>query len=76
MGQMQQQLEAQQAQHALQLQDLGGKAEQLESHLQQATDLDQQHVTQLIAREADLDELRQVGSPVVVDQQQHLAQKS
>lgn len=61
-GQAQQQLEAQQAQHAIDLQDLSSKAEEMESRLQQAADLDQQHVTQLTACEADLEELRQVGS--------------
>lgn len=63
--QAQQQLEAQQAQHAVELQDLSSKAEEMESRLQQATELDQQHVTQLTACEADLDELRQVGSATI-----------
>lgn len=57
--QVQQQLEAQ---HAAQVEDLGSKAAQMESLIRQATDLDQQHVTELNAREADLDELRQVIS--------------
>ena len=61
-GQVEQQLEAQQAQHAVKLQDLSSKADEMESRLQQAIDLDQQHVTQLTACEADLAELRQVGS--------------
>ena len=60
--QAQQQLEAQQAQHAVELQDLSNKADEMGSQLQQAKDLDQQHVTQLTACEADLDELRKVGS--------------
>ena len=34
----------------------------MESRFQQAIGLDQQHVTQLTACEADLEELRQVGS--------------
>ena len=69
-GQAQQQLEAQQAQHAVELQNLSGKAEEIKSRLQQVTDRDQQHVTQLTACEADLDELRQVGSATVQSLQQ------
>ncbi len=59
--QVQQQLEAQQAQHAAQTEDMGSKAAQMESLIRQATELDQQHVTELNARETDLDELRQVS---------------
>ena len=69
-GQVQKQLEAQQAQHAVELQDLSSRADEMESRLQQATDLDRLHVTQLTASEADLDELRQVGSD------QNLVQRS
>lgn len=58
--QVQQQLEAQQAQHAAQMEDMSSKAAQMESLIRQATELDLQHVTELNAREADLDELRQV----------------
>ena len=36
------------------------KAEQMEGLIRQATELDQQHVTELNAREEDLDELTQV----------------
>ena len=68
--QVQQQLEAQQAQHAVELQDLSSKADKMGSQLQQAADLDQQHVTQLTACEADLHESREVGSD------QGLAQRS
>ena len=59
--QVQQQLEAQQAQHAAQIEDMSSKAAQMESLIRLATELDQQHVTELNAREADLDELRQVN---------------
>lgn len=58
---MQQQLESQQAQHAIQMQDMSGRADQLERQLQQATDLEQQHVAQLSASEANLVEVRQVS---------------
>ena len=58
---MQQQLESQQAQHATQLQDMGSRADQLESLLQQATDLDQQHLAQLRACESELGQARQVS---------------
>ena len=59
--QVQQQLEAQQARHAAQIEDMSSKAAQMESLIRQATGLDQQHITELNAREADLDELRQVN---------------
>lgn len=59
--QVQQQLEAQQAQHAAQVEDMSSKAAQMESLIRQATELDQQHVFELNARETDLDELRQVS---------------
>ena len=58
--QMQQQLETQQAQHAAQISDMDSRADELQSMWKQATDLDQQHLAQLRAREADLDELNQV----------------
>ena len=58
--QMQQQLEAQQAQHAAQISDMEGKANEMQSMWRQVSDLDQQHLAQLRAREADLDELNQV----------------
>ena len=58
--QVQLQLEAQQAQHAAQTEDMSSKAAQMESLIRQATELDQQHATELNACEADLDELRQV----------------
>lgn len=58
--QVQQQFEAQQAQHAAQIEGMSSKAEQMEGLIRQATELDQQHVTELNAREEDLDELRQV----------------
>ena len=58
--QAQQQLEAQQAQHAIQVAGMSSKAEQMEGLIRQASELDQHHVTELNAREADLDELRQV----------------
>ena len=58
--QMQQQLESQQAQHATQLEDMGSRAGQLESLLQQATDLGQQHLAQLRACESELGQARQV----------------
>ena len=56
--QVQQQLEAQQAQHAAQIQ---GMSEQQAGLLRQATELDQQHLAQLSARESDLAEMRQVS---------------
>ena len=59
--QVQQQLEAQQAQHTGQMEDMSSKAAQMESLIRQATELDQQHVTELNARETDLDKLRQVS---------------
>ena len=59
--QVQQQLEAQQAQHTAQMEDMSSKAAQMKSLIRQATELDQQHVTELNARETDLDELRQVS---------------
>jgi len=66
--QVQQQLEAQQAQHAAQMEDMSSKAAQMESLIRQATELDQQHVTELNARETDLDELRQVDHVYVQSQ--------
>jgi TolA-binding protein len=66
--QVQQQLEAQQAQHAAQVEDMSSKAAQMESLIRQATELDQQHVTELNARETDLDELRQVDRVYVQSQ--------
>ena len=39
---------------------MNSKAAQMESLIRQASELDQQHVTELNAREADLDELRLV----------------
>ena len=65
--QVQRQLEAQQAQHAAQIEDMSSKAAQMESLIRQATELDQQHVTEVNAREADLDELRQVNRVYVQD---------
>ncbi|KAL0050716.1 hypothetical protein WJX82_005679 [Trebouxia sp. C0006] len=69
-SQVQQQLEAQQAQHTAQMEDMSSKAAQMESLIRQATELDQQHVTELNARETDLDELRQR----MADVQQQLAE--
>ena len=66
--QVQQQLEAQQAQHAAQMEDMSSKAAQMESLIRQATELDLQHVTELNARETDLDELRQVDHVYVQSQ--------
>lgn len=58
--QVQQQLEAQQAQHAAQVKGMSSKAEQMEGLIRQATELDLHHVAELNAREEDVDELRQV----------------
>ncbi|KAL3147252.1 hypothetical protein ABBQ32_002745 [Trebouxia sp. C0010 RCD-2024] len=67
LSQMQQQLESQQAQHAVQLQGATNRADQLDSLLQQATDLDQQHLAQLSACESDLSEARQLHARLQQD---------
>ncbi|KAL0025519.1 hypothetical protein WJX77_008758 [Trebouxia sp. C0004] len=69
-SQVQQQLEAQQAQHAAHMEDMSSKAVQMESLIRQGTELDLQHVAELHAREAELDELRQR----MADVQQQLAE--
>lgn len=74
--QMQQQLESQQAQHAVQLQGATNRADQLDSLLQQATDLDQQHLAQLSACESDLSEARQVSLAAITADKQNPAQVS
>lgn len=66
-GQVHEQLNAQ---HADELQHLSSEADEMKKQLLQATSLDQQHVTQLTACEADLEELREVGSD------QYLVQRS
>ena len=59
--QLQQQLEAQQAQHAAEAQEMTEKADHMEGQLRQAADVEHQHVAKLSAHEADLRELRVVS---------------